>query len=139
MKFSELLKDSSKEEWFDFDKEGNISFKIAPLDNDKYAVAFDKYRRHIMNQDNSNLDLDVKDGEMSEAQVQCYLFAHYVLKDWKGITDENGEAMPFNPDMAYQLLKGNTDVFLFLFEKANESTVAAQKSKEEIAKKSKKS
>ena len=136
MKLSELISNSNEAKWHTFDEEGNIKFKIKPLDNDQYQIAFEKYRRHVNSQDHKTLNLDVSDNDMSEAQVQCKLFAKYIIVDWQGITDENGNDAPYNEDMAYQLLKGNTDVFLFVFKKANEDTKAVQENSENIKKKS---
>ena len=137
MKLSQLIKDQPKAQWVDFNEE--VSFKVNPLDDDRYQVAFEKYRRHVASQDHKTLNLDVSEQEKSEGQVQCELFAKYIITDWKGVVNEEDEAIPYNADMAYQMLKTNTEVFLFVFKSANELTVKNEKVKEDFKKKSEES
>jgi len=134
MKFSELVKTKPKAQWKKFND--LVSFKVEPLDNDSYQIGFNKYVRYLKAQDNKVLNLDVAENEMSEASVQCELFAKYILTDWKGITDEDGEEVEYSIDMAFQMLKSNTDVFLFVFEASNNLEADVNEEKNSTVKKS---
>lgn len=55
-----------------------------------------------------------------EHELYVKVFVECVLTDWKGVTDENGNAVEFNKENAFNLLHGLPDLFDFLVKESLE-------------------
>ena len=95
-----------------------ISFTLARAGgaNARYTkLLAAKIRPHTRQLNDGTIDLDLANGLMIEA------FAETVLLGWKGITDVEGNEMPFNVENAVALFKQLPDLFEDLREFASKS------------------
>lgn len=117
------------ERWEDFDKD--VSFKIAGIDNDLYQSGLERARRLMAKEDAKYTlsNVSASEADQTEYDIQCRLAGEHILIDWKGkIEDESGNLVPYSPSAAYELLKSNIDVFLFVIRIA--SKVSSDRIKE---------
>lgn len=85
-----------------------ISFLMARAGggNSGYSKSLEvRTRPHRRKIDNDDMDLALANTIMIE------VFAETVIRDWKGITDEDGNVMPFNKENAVKLLTQLPDLF----------------------------
>lgn len=83
--------------WVDYLRGSRL--KIARLSNDEAEA----YRLRMAL---DNADIFTAGGEKGEAlaqEVETYVLAHYVLKDWDGI-ERAGKPLAFTPELAMELL-----------------------------------
>jgi hypothetical protein len=69
----------------------------------------------------------VIDGEKTEHQTQCRLLGQFIVKDWAGVQDADGNPLPYSAGAAEQMLDANLEFFLFVLREASASAVEAQK------------
>jgi hypothetical protein len=114
--------------WIDYDKTTRI--KIAGIDDQKYQIAADRARRLISQSDarQSLHNISVSDADATEFDIQCQLMSRYIVLDWDGVTDEDGNETEFSSQKAEKLLKGNAAFFAWVLEQATK--VAIDKAKE---------
>lgn len=100
--------------WFDFDADTKIL--IAAIDNPGYQVALARLRREIQRNDAKFGigDVGVVDGEKTEYQGQCALLANFIVKDWRGVEDEDGNPLIFSPAEAEAVMLADPEFFLFV-------------------------
>ena len=106
--------------WVDFDKD--VSFKVAGIDNRLYQSGLERARRLMAKEDAKYTlnNISSSDADQTEYDIQCRLMSEHILIDWKGkIEDENGKQIPYSSSSAYELLKSNVDVFLFIVRAAS--------------------
>lgn len=90
--------DQSLEEhgvWVDFGD--GIEVKVTRTNTkeaQKYKAQLEKPYRKL-----SQIPDDVQDG------IYEKMIAHKIIKDWKGITDEEGKEVPYSPDAALKILQ----------------------------------
>lgn len=53
-------------------------------------------------------------------ELNIRLFIDVCLVSWEGLTDENGEPIPFSKEKAFDVLKSLPDVFATLWKNAND-------------------
>ena len=74
--------------------------------NSNFAKSLEvRTRPHRRKIDNDDMDLDLANKIMIE------VFAETVIKDWEGITNEDGEPMPYTKENAVMLLTQLPDLF----------------------------
>lgn len=117
--------------WFKFDDETKI--QIASIDNPQYQVALSRMRREIQRNDAKFAlgEAGVIDGEKTDYELQCWLVAHHVIRDWSGVQDENGNPLPFTPENAEALMLGDAEAFLFVFKSATDYSAELREELEE--------
>lgn len=119
------------ERWEDFD--ADVSIKIAGLDDEKYQIALERARRLIAKQDAAQTLSSIKAtaADRREHDVQCELLGRYIVLDWKGdVTDASGKFLPYSPENAANLLRGNIALFAWVLATAAKVATDAQ---EEVA------
>ena len=119
------------ERWEDFDDD--VSVKIAGLDDEKYQIALERARRLIAKEDASQslAQIKVTRADRKEHDIQCELLGRYIVLDWRGdVTDADGKPLPYSPENAAELLRGNIAFFAWVLSAA--AKVAAD-SREEMA------
>ncbi|MFJ3486574.1 hypothetical protein ACIPL1_24695 [Pseudomonas sp. NPDC090202] len=116
--------------WFDYDDETKV--QLVGIDHQEYQVAIERLRRRLRNNDARFEEgrVGIVDGEKTEHQNQCLLLASFILKDWSGALDADGNPLKYNQVIAAQMLEGDVDFFLFVLQKAGE---LAQQQREELA------
>ena len=95
-----------KEEWVKCDATG-IEQLVTTKDAKKYDIAMDRARNKSLMSANADLTA-VLDSELSNAETVALLIGAYVVKDWKGVNDENGEPVLFTKEN-YLALAGQND------------------------------
>ena len=104
-------KDGTK--WVDFDADTKVL--LAGTDNVEYRVALERYNRRIARNDAKfgEGSVGVVDGEVTALQNHARLLGHFIVKDWKGVQDEEGNELEYSPVAAAQLLESNVEFLLF--------------------------
>lgn len=109
--------------WAKFDEETKIH--LGGIDNPEYLVALERVRRRIQRNDASFAqgEIGVVAGEMTEHQSHCALLAQYIVKDWDGVQDDQGNPLKFTTSACTELLEANIDFFLFVLQEGSKSTI----------------
>lgn len=94
-----------KEEWVKCDVTG-IEQLVTTKDAKKYDIAMDRARNKSLMSANADLTA-VLDSELSNAETVALLIGAYVVKDWKGVTDEKGEPVLFTKENYLALANQN--------------------------------
>ena len=129
VQLSEVAADLGKESdgvWVPYAK--GIEFKIARLRNPAYRKAL---RRVVKERRGA----PIEDADES-IELLAPLIARHILKDWKNVTDSDGEAIPYDPDRgAKSLLEPeNLDMYDFIVQAANTAAWFEQEQLEEAEK-----
>lgn len=126
LKKKEVLRGDSK--WLDFDQDTKVL--LSGTNNTEYRIAMERYARRVQRNDArfGEGEVGVVDGELTDLQNHTMLLAHFVLKDWKGVQDENGNELSYSTEAAAQLLEMNPDFLLFVLRKGKE--IASESEKE---------
>lgn len=105
---------SHGERWVEFDKDTKIL--LAGIDNAEYQVGLERMRRRIARNDArfEEGQVGVVAGELTEHQNHAMLLAHFIVKDWSGVVDDEGNPLKYSPEVAAQLLDHNIEFFLFV-------------------------
>lgn len=118
LKKKEVLRGDSK--WLDFDQDTKVL--LSGTNNTEYRIAMERYARRVQRNDArfGEGEVGIVDGELTDLQNHTMLLAHFVLKDWKGVQDENGNELKYSTEAAAQLLEFNPDFLLFVLRKGKE-------------------
>lgn len=110
----------ANEKWFEFDKETKIL--LAPIDTPEYQIALERARRRLRRNDEQFTEgtVGVVSGEKTEHQNHCMLLSHFILKDWDGAQDDEGNPLKYTPAIGAEMLDGNVDFFIFVLKNAAE-------------------
>ncbi|WP_434681365.1 hypothetical protein J3P77_09660 [Pseudomonas sp. R1-18] len=121
----------SEARWFDYDVDTKI--QLVGLDNEEYQIALERMRRRLIRNDAQfpEGDIGIIEGEKTEHDNQCMLIATFLLKDWSGAEDEQGNPLKYSPQVGRDMLKGDVDFFLFVLAKASEVAADLKKEKDE--------
>jgi hypothetical protein len=113
--------------WAKFDKDTKI--QLGGIDNPEYLIALERVRRRIQRNDArfEEGEIGVVPGEKTEHQSHCSLLAQFVVKDWDGVQDDQGNPLKFDVGACTELLESNIDFFLFVLKEGSKSTVEASK------------
>lgn len=110
--------------WYAFSEDTKFLLARAGGSNVRFAKVLEAktrpYRRQI---ENESIDLDLANGLLIEA------FAEAVLLGWQGVTDADGNDLPYSRENAVKLLKDLPDLFAEL---RNEATRLSNFRTEEI-------
>nr|DAF83756.1 MAG TPA: hypothetical protein [Caudoviricetes sp.] len=121
--------------WAEFDKDTKVL--LAGIDNAEYQVGLERMRRRIVRNDArfEEGQVGVVAGELTEHQNHTMLLAHFIVKDWSGVLDAEGNPLKYSPAVAAQLLDRNVDFFLFVLQhSASVATDAAEDLAETVKK-----
>lgn len=104
--------------WFDYDKETKVL--LNPLDSEAYQIALERMRRRLARNDEKFVEgsIGVVEGEKSEHENHCMLLATFILKDWQGAQDAAGKDIGYSEEVGTQMLRGDSDFFLFVLRNA---------------------
>ena len=120
---------ASQTKWVNFDAETKVL--LASIDTPEYQIALERMRRRLRNND-AKFDegsVGVVAGEKTEHENHCMLLSNFILKDWDGAQDEDGNPIKYTPAIGAQMLEGDVDFFIFVLKQA--SAFAAE-NKEEL-------
>lgn len=133
LKLSKKTEAVSATKWLDYDADTKI--EVAGLDNPEYQVALERARRRLRKNDDQfeQGDVGVVAGEKTEHSTQCMLMSHFILKDWSGAQDENGNPLKYTPAVGAQMLEGDVEFFLFVLKGAADFSAESKQELEEIA------
>lgn len=120
---------SGEARWEKFDEDTQVL--LMPLDNQQYQIALERMRRRLDRNDAQfgEGSVGVIAGERTEHDSHCMLLAQFILQDWQGAQDENGSPLKYSEAIATEMLRGDTDFFVFVIKRA--ATIAADNKKEQ--------
>jgi hypothetical protein len=127
---------TSDTKWVDYDADTKVL--LARIDNTAYEVAIERERRKQANAD-AQFGVGVVgviEGEATEYNIHCKLFSQFILKDWSGVLDEDGNPLPYSQEAGDQLLSSNVAFFMFVKREATKAAVEAHKALAETVGKS---
>lgn len=106
--------------WFDYDAETKV--QIVSVDHPEYQIALERMRRRLRSNDARFEEgrVGIVDGEKTEHQNQCMLIANFIIKDWQGAQDADGNPLKYNHVIGAQMLEEDVEFFLFVLTKAGE-------------------
>lgn len=130
LKMSNKAEVSAGTKWVDFDSETQVL--LAGTDNIEYRVALERYNRRVQRNDAKfgEGSVGVVDGEVTDLQNHAMLLGHFIVKDWKGVQDEEGNELKYSAAAATQLLESNVEFLLFAL---RGGAVVATEAEEELA------
>lgn len=116
--------------WVDFDADTKVL--LAGTDNIEYRVALERYQRRVVRNDSKFAEgtVGVVTGEITDLQNHAMLLAHYIVKDWKGVLDEEGNELAYSVGAASKLIEANVEFLLFAL---RGGAVVAVEAEEELA------
>ncbi|SOQ10403.1 hypothetical protein [Pseudomonas syringae group genomosp. 3] len=128
LKNKEVVDTAAK--WFDFDADTKVL--LVSLDNTEYQIAMERMRRRLARNDAQfqEGDIGVIAGEKTEYVNHCLAIASFLLKDWTGAVDGDGNEIKYTEQVGAQMLEDNVDLFLFVLEHSGE--LAATKKVEQV-------
>ena len=123
---------SGEARWEKFDEDTQVL--LMPLDNQQYQIALERMRRRLDRNDAQfgEGSVGVIAGEKSEHDNHCMLLAQFILQDWQGAQDEDGNPLKYSEAIATEMLRGDTDFFVFVIKRAAAIAADNKKEQEEI-------
>ncbi|MBJ2224910.1 MULTISPECIES: hypothetical protein [Bacteria] len=121
--------------WVEFDKDTKVL--LAGIDNAEYQVGLERMRRRIARNDArfEEGQVGVVAGELTEHQNHAMLLAHFIVKDWSGVLDAEGNPLKYGPSVAAELLENSLDFFLFVLRGGSSvATESAEELKDTVGK-----
>ena len=99
---------------------------VKPITDESYLAANAKISRYHQAQkqlmSSNTFDVrslvDVSDTDQSDISLQAELLAKYIVTDWSGVGDEDGNEVAYTPELGKQLLRSNAIVFSKVVEEA---------------------
>ncbi|WP_440090148.1 hypothetical protein [Pseudomonas fragariae (ex Marin et al. 2024)] len=133
LKNKEVVDTAAK--WFDFDQDTKVL--LVSLENTEYQIAMERMRRRVQRNDAQfqEGDIGVIQGEKTEYVNHCLAISSFLLKDWKGALDEEGNELPYKPAIGAQMLENDIDFFLFVLDKCRELALELKAEKVETLEK----
>lgn len=110
----ESLKNNGR--WIDYEKWG-VSFKIASLDSKEYKKALKDLLRSLSV--GSGSLLKYRSDEQNERML-LDLFSKHIVKDWRGVTDENGEELPYSSESVKKIMTDLPELYKELYSIASD-------------------
>lgn len=101
MKLSRLAVDTDKSEngiWREIGHGSGFEVRIARANNSKFRAAVEREVLNIVRNSSGMPGAE----EQSDATLRAFC-AHIVL-DWRGLEDDEGNAIPYSPETAYKIL-----------------------------------
>ena len=115
------------------DEESDIAFLLARMfrTNRKWAGRISKvYRQH-----KRKIDTGAMPDEQAN-KISLNIFCESVLLDWRGITTDEGKAIPYTPEEGIKLLNELPDLYDYLKAEAEEAATYQDEVAESTAEKS---
>ena len=133
LKNKEVVDSTAK--WFEFDADTKVL--LVSLDNTDYQIAMERMRRRVRRNDAQFQEgaIGVIQGEKSEYVNHCLAISSFLLKDWQGALDEEGNELAYKPAIGAQMLENDIDFFLFVLDKAGELALEMKAEKVETLEK----
>lgn len=133
LKAKEVVDTAAK--WFDFDADTKVL--IAPVDSPEYQVAIERMQRRIWRNDSvfAEGSVGVLEGEVSEKRNHCMVLAKYIVKDWQGAQDHEGNALPYDEAIGVSMLESDLEFFLFVIRSAESFAKQVQEERKETLEK----
>ena len=127
---------TSETKWVDYDADTKVL--LARIDNPAYAVALERERRKLNKADAQFGigEVGTIEGETTEHQTQFKLLSQFIVKDWSGVLDDEGNPLAYSQAAGEQLLDVNFDFFLFVLRESSALALGAQKALAETVGKS---
>jgi len=122
--------------WVRFDDDTEVLLRS--LDDDAYQIGLARVRRQIAKADDGFKigEVGVIEGEITEYDFQCKLLSQYILKDWRGAKDAEGQTVTYTPQAGQATLRSDIRFFLFVIKAAGEIATDVQKAREDTLGKS---
>lgn len=116
---------------YDFGGDEKVGFKIARMSkgNKEYVRLMEEVARKNKN----SMRLNTLSNAQAES-IQLDVFCLSVLKDWRGVTDENDETLVFTVANAKKVLTDLPDLYADLMEQAQNMANFSEATAEDIAK-----
>lgn len=126
---------SADTKWVDFDKDTKVL--LAGTDNIEYRVALERYNRRIARNDAKfgEDQVGVVEGEVTDLQNHAMLLGRFIVKDWKGVVDDDGNEVKYTVAAATELLEANVEFLLFVLRGGAVVTDEKQEELDETVKK----
>ena len=121
--------------WVEFDKDTKVL--LAGIDNAEYQVGLERMRRRIARNDArfEEGQVGVVAGELTEHQNHAMLLAHFIVKDWSGVLDAEGNPLKYGPSVAAELLENSLEFVLFVLRGGSSvATESAEELKDTVGK-----
>ncbi|MEE5068651.1 hypothetical protein V2J79_05395 [Pseudomonas alliivorans] len=133
LKNKEVVDTAAK--WFEFDADTKVL--IAPVDSPEYQVAIERMQRRIWRNDSvfAEGSVGVLEGEVSEKRNHCMVLAKYIVKDWQGAQDHEGNALPYDEEIGVSMLESDLEFFLFVLRSAESFAKQVQEERKETLEK----
>ncbi|MDC9603150.1 hypothetical protein PSH49_21465 [Pseudoalteromonas sp. GABNS16G] len=84
---------------------------VRSKDNDAYRIEIDRLAEQVKKDENSEEDI---------VTLSRPLIAKHLLVDWQGLEDDDGNPLPYDPELAVELFKMNSAIFAKVCFKAEE-------------------
>ena len=125
LKKKESVQDGAK--WVDFDADTKVL--LAGTDNIEYRVALERHNRRIQRNDArfGEGQVGVVEGELTDLQNHAMLLGHFIVKDWKGVQDDEGRELEYSTSVAAELLESNVEFLLFVLQGGTKVAAEAEK------------
>lgn len=126
---------STEAVWVPFDEDTKI--QLVGSDQPEYQLALERARRRLQRNDAQFAEgaVGVVSGEKTELQTQAMLLSHFVVKDWEGVQDEEGNKLSFTPDAAADIMLAEHSFFLFVLRESGKIAAQAKGELEETVEK----
>jgi len=126
---------STEAVWVPFDEDTKI--QLVGSDQPEYQLALERARRRLRNNDARFEEgvVGVLTGEKTESETQAMLLSHFVVKDWEGVQDEDGNKLNFTPDAAAEIMLAEPAFFLFVLRESAKIAAEARGELEETVEK----
>lgn len=110
---------SLEAQWCQFDADTKVL--VMPLDNPQYVIALSRAMRKISQADALFQDgeVGVIEGEKSEGDTVRALLAKFIIQDWSGAEDENGNPLAYNAKVGAEMLRTAPGFMQFVNSNAN--------------------
>lgn len=126
---TKLRREDTEGQWFEYEEGGE--FLIARAGTSNFLRISDKHERPYRKQ--------IARGQLGtdkQVEIMCKAMGEGILLNWRGISDEDGQDLAYNPDLAADVLRLNRELREWVTEKSEEMTRLRDEAIEETAKKS---
>lgn len=111
---------NTEAKWFEFDEETKV--QLIGINNPGYQTVLERAQRRI-NRNDAKFEqgqIGLVEGEKSAHESHCMILAQFIVQDWDGVVDEDGNKVAFSNEVATELLSGNIEFFMWVISKASE-------------------
>ena len=118
--------------WFGFEQDGEVvaRFLIRPIDEPRYQVAQERLQLAVRAEgsDIAGIAEDAQPWVLRDAEA----VARYLVADWEGLEDADGNVLPYSPDTACMVFaQSKTGLVLWSWAKMQAEALQAQLWREE--------